>query len=95
MFLQNTIFGVKKMKEKCIFDIVKTLTDDELVLHRDLIDECNKREYDNKKHFHQIKQNLQKLNKIVYKIQGDFNIIVDESKKINLALTPTKNKEIH
>jgi hypothetical protein len=83
------------MKHKTIMDTINTLTPEERKLHDELIHECIEREESINESSKITKENMGKLNKIVYKIQGDFNIIVDESKKINLALTPTKNKEIH
>ena len=80
------------MKEKTIVDIVLTLTREECKQHLDLINECIKRENDNENHASQTAENLKKLTEISYKIQGDFEHILNSANEINLTLIKTDGR---
>jgi hypothetical protein len=77
---------------KTINDILKTLSNDELAEHIELIDECIKREYDMRKYSWRTKQNLQKLTENIIKIVESIKKANGESQKINLLLQKTDGR---
>ena len=79
---------------KTIKNILSTLTDEEKKQHKDLINECLKRDENIKKHSDKSKENLLKLTDTLTSIIKDVNEINKEVEKINLTIIPT-NERIH
>jgi DNA polymerase III delta prime subunit len=77
---------------KTISDIFKTMTQEEREQHKDLINECLKREYENKKNFKNIKDSVEKLTKIIPTMFKNLETINEESQKANLLLQKTDGK---
>ena len=78
-----------------IAEYLETLTEEEKEKYADIIKEHVDREKDVENSINNLKKNTAKLQKIGKKIAEDFDTIIKEAEKINLALTPADNNTRH
>lgn len=79
---------------KTVKDFLATLTPEERKQHKELIEECLKREKNNSQGFKVMNESLVQLTEILTGIIKDVNTLDKETKDINLILKET-NKNIH